>query len=351
MSVANDDLMQMYTSIFEQKRIRKFPGALPTTVTRKNKILLHYGFLVTLKADGDRCFAIIIEKKLFLHRRDGAITSFDLPTSFALHVFDCEFLEHENLLLIFDTLVYAEHAAYRLSLEQRSELVNHFLTKTVPKDQLRQYSYRHVNIPNLITPIASNYNVGTTWQLSDCGLKIENKPWYNFKDAATLWDNRKMVPYGVDGLIFGRLLCVYSPFSENPESVYKWKPEVTIDFMMIATHDNRRENFEVDKDVLSMLNRDRSGMDQLLHPSDEYRTNYKLYTCNERSEFLCVTRCRLQKDENLDRKIGEFRWDKQSRSWHLERIRDDKYLPNNLMTTTSSLESILDDLTVNDIIT
>lgn len=356
MAVGNEELMQMYTSIFEKRRIRKFPGALPTTVTKKNKILLHYGFLVTLKADGVRCFAIINQNKLHLHRRDGAITTFDLPTTFNLHIFDCEFVESNNLLLIFDTLVYKEHPSYRLSLEQRSELANFFLCKIVPKEQQKIYAHTTVNVDYKIEPIPSNYKTDVTWQLTDCGLKIQNKLWYNFHDAETLWKYRNMVPYATDGLIFGRLLCVYSPFSENPESVFKWKPDITIDFMMFRIRDQQRQECDIDSEILSLLEEKgtmRQGMNDLLHPRNESRANYRLFTRNEHGDYLCVTRCNLEEDIQgyNDRKVGEFRWDRHSEQWCLELIRDDKHQPNNLTTTIASLNSILDNLSVLDLIT
>ena len=351
-AVTNDHLMQMYSKLFEQ-RIRKFPGALPTTITRENKILLHYGYLATLKADGDRCFAIVNNDTLLLHRRDGAVLTFALPTTFKLFVFDCEFVTSSNLLLIFDTLVYCEHPAHRLSLERRSELVNHFLCRVVPKDQRRVYANSIVDLQDNIRPIPTEYSQNVTWHIANGGPKVQNKPWYDFHDAAKLWEHRQMVPYATDGVIFNRLLCTYSPFSENPEAAFKWKPNVTIDFFMIFIPDSKRDNFACDRDVVHCVNDcDRKHMDDFLHPSDERRANYRLFTCNEQSEFLCVSRIDLdeQTERSHHRKVGEFYWQKNKRRWRLERVREDKHLPNNFTTTMSSLHSILDDLSIEDLI-
>lgn len=350
--VGSENLMQMYSTIFE-RRIRKFPGALPTTTTQKNKILLHYGFLATLKADGDRCFAIVNNDVLILHRRDGAITTFSLPTSFKLFVFDCEYVVSSNLLLIFDTLIYAEHAAHRLSLEQRSELANHFLSRIVPKDQRHVYANSIVDLPEVVSPIPTSYCAKVTWHIANGGPKVQNKPWYDFHDAAKLWEYRQMVPYATDGVIFNRLLCTYSPFSENPEAAFKWKPTVTIDFCMVVITDPTHDNLECDRDVVCAVDdADRDHMTDFLHPSDERRANYRLFTCNEHSEFLCVSRIHLHEDTQREhhRKVGEFYWDKTKRRWRLERVRHDKQLPNNFTTTLSSLHSILDNLQIDDLI-
>lgn len=351
-AITNDHLMLMYSKMFEQP-IRKFPGALPTTVTQTNKILLHYGFLATLKADGVRCFAIVNDDKLILHCRDGALATFQLQTSFKLCVFDCEYVESSNVLLIFDTLVYCEHNAHRLSLEQRSELANHFLNKVVPKDQQHMYANSIVDVENAVTPIPTSYRAGLTWHILNNGPKVQNKPWYNFHDAATLWQHRQMVPYATDGVIFGRLLCTYAPFSENPESAFKWKQDVTIDFLMMFIDDPRRDKCECDADILEKKeDSERSGMQDFLHPKDEWNANYGLFICNERSEFLCVSRIDIHESEkrSFHHKVGEFRWDANERCWLLERTRDDKQMPNNLITTRSSLHSILDNLSIEDLI-
>lgn len=332
-----------YCKLFEQ-RIQKFPGALPVAITKTNKVLLHYGFLCALKADGERVFAIVADTLLVLHYRDGHTTSFELSTKFQSCLFDCEYISKTNTLLIFDTLICNERATTRLSIEQRIEIANFFLSCIVPRQEQGLDSQ---NMVESLEPIPTAYKWARVWKIPN-GPCVQCKPLYNFHDVVTLWQDRKELPYPCDGIIFTRLLCAYSPFNQNPESVFKWKPNVTIDFLVMriqdTTHD-QQEGYVVDPAVFETST---EQMIVFLHPRNEKRSNYRLFAINDDCDFVCVSRCHLNDDSNLSRCVCEFSW--QNSRWALERTRKDKKTPNHLNTVISSFQSILDGITIDDLI-
>lgn len=349
MSIDVERLFALYTKLFERS-IRKFPGTLPVAVTKKNAIHLHYGYLCTLKADGERVFVILVGNVMILHKRDGVTLTFDLSKTFKSCVFDAEYVESANMLLLFDTLVLDEVPAIGLSIEQRVELANYFLSKQTPAQEQRAYAHTFVKTNN-IKPIPTSYDWGLTWQLATNGLKVQVKPLYDFHDAHELWNNNKMLPYACDGLIFTRLLNTYVPFTDEPESVLKWKPVITIDFYLSFIANSRvdRDHCLVDSAVRDVT---LDPLHTFTHPADERHANYKLLVANDKQQFVCASRCVLDEHESasFDQKIAEFRWDAALNIWIMHGVRDDKKAPNALTTFLSSCNGIIDNLSAHDLV-
>src|SRR6185436_7458156 len=59
-----------------------------------------------------------------------------------------------------------------------------------------------------------------------------------------IWDNRHLLHYSIDGLIFARRCCSYAAFRSDPHSVIKYKDlsAITLDFII----ENARTSYSLD---------------------------------------------------------------------------------------------------------
>jgi len=342
-------LFDPYSKLFDRK-IRKFPGALPVTLCRDKLPLLRYGYVVATKADGDRVFVVISRNVMMLHRRDGFVRKISLSCTFEHnYLFDAEYVPKCNQLLLFDTLVFANRATIYMSIEQRVELINFFLLKRTPKEE-HSMSHFICSKPD-VTPIPTSYQWGLTWTQEN--LAIQAKPIYHFKFTVALWKHIRELPYENDGLIFTRLMCGYRPFSEDIDSIFKWKPEHTIDFKIYY----RKSHDDIDVDAIQEEASSKFpslNIDSFLHPSNQREANHVLFV-DHASTKLCVSFCFLPVSENskfglchFDDKIGEFAWDAEDGVWNLVRMRPDKHEPNQLFSTLSCFESITHNIQIQD---
>ena len=276
-------------SILLDQKVTKFPGALPVSLDRQNLHTLRYGVVASLKADGERVFCFVTANRLVLMRRNNQFKSIPLLTPFSEeYIFDCEYIRELHLLLIFDTLLFANQPSWRLDYLQRVELALHFLSMCIPASERCVLDQGYVQDPK---PLPSAYSYGTTWNMN--GLMVQVKPPYAPDTVKTLWKHRHHVRYACDGIIFSRLWCTYRPFSDTVCSILKWKPCVTLDFVVrfcesnnqpillrlppLSAHASLRSHSTDDSLVAPA-----SAFNIFSHPSDELRRNVLLEAAMER---------------------------------------------------------------------
>jgi len=335
-----EQLMAPLTKLFGQK-ITKFPGMMPTSVDRTNVSLLQFGYCASSKADGDAVLGFIHDNKLVLMRRNKQTKSFLLSTNFKKDfVFDGEYIAHRNRFLIFDTLVFQSEPLYRENYPIRIELANYFINELCPKTEL--HLYRNTIIADdTVKPLPSNYTHGITWKTETISLQV--KPPYAAWDAAQLWYNRNLLPYGCDGIIFTRLWCGYRPFSEDLEAVLKWKEEVTADFLVKT---NAKDKIACDQYGNAIY-----LPQQWAFPADCEQQNALLYSLYN-ADAVPVSSCVLINEEQkllATNQICEFAWNKELCIWVWIRSRTDKLTPNNVHTVIACVKSMRDNITIEEI--
>ena len=332
--LTEEQLFAPLTALFNQK-ITKFPGTLPESLDSKNVQILRYGYVCALKADGDRVFCLLEGSKMRMLRRNKQYKtfglSFDLQTDF---IFDAEWIEDLHLLLLFDTLLFANQPCWRLNYTHRLELAKYFLTTMIPDVERHMYESCYIHDP---PPLPSKYQHGVTWQSPS--FQVQVKPVYAPEHVAQLWNNRSLMRYNCDGIIFTRLWCTYRPFCEPTQSVMKWKPCVTIDFYVAP--------LAVKETVKPQIP---SQFEPFICPENQSTCNVVLQSVHDGA--LCNFSYALIRKKVLELclgKICEFRWNMDLSAWIVERARLDKTSPNTLVTVFACLQSICDKLEISDI--
>jgi hypothetical protein len=316
--------------------INSFPGTLPVSLSRK-MLLRHlpYGYLVSLKADGERAFLFIVQDKqtifhaTLLHRDlqlQVLMQNYtDLEKHHTVTVFDVEVLQ--DCLLVFDTLVFASHSlvsddylfriecAKRWTHEYRSESVVAISKAMLWTD------------PSLsaFTP-ASKF--GTNCVVLSAKWHIFVKPVFYTHGLAKMWTYYSAVPsIQKEGLIFTRLLQSYTPFRSNVHSVLKWKvyDRISCDFKCVQT---LCSPVLAESDV-----------------PDQYRPqqgNTYLMVVDDSKELVwCKANCALTDV------IGEFVF--RDSAWHMVKQRADKVHANSKETVENTVRNMQENITFQDL--
>lgn len=346
--LVENQLLFPLSIIFNQK-ISKFPGALPQSVDASNVRSLSQGYVAALKADGDRIYIFIAKNKMLLLRRDKRYTIYTLNHTFEkTYIFDGEFIEKKNLVLLFDSIYY-NHKQNTIMFDYRIrlDLCNHFLNVVVPEEHRFEFENTYIQHPK---PLKSNFSWGTTYKAGT--VNIQSKPVYAIEDVESLWENRFSLSYDCDGIIFSRLWCRYQPFAENPSAFLKWKLDVTVDFEIqpVVVPSSREESrgcmdFQPDKKVPVD-----NVFDMFIHTSEESLHNVVLL-CSIDTIPSPFSTC-VMPPETLDicsKQVCEFGWNNAKRNWEFLRIRKDKIAPNTLETVLSCIMAMKDNIHLKDI--
>ena len=156
------------------------------------------------------------------------------------------------------------------------------------------------------------------------------------------------LPYESDGLIFTRILCAYTPYTQNKESILKWKPTTTIDFKVCKL----KNTYSVQNETLGLiedcgyLSREKD-FEFFLDPKNQRHANYALLSVHN-NDSVRVSCCVLDTGVE-DGCVAEFSWDDKHKRWQLRNMRPDKQHPNSFVTVLSSFVSLLDNIQVEEI--
>ena len=189
------------------------------------------GYTVTNKADGERCFLVVVrDRRLLRWSKDGRIAWTGLTATNDKHlgdVMDGEFLPDRNLYCVFDAYQFRGKNITRLPLMTTDNDV----TKEPLKSRL---GCAHLFVEDLKTDF--------TVLSAKTPMRIETKMFLAGNGAAmelaikTLLDTK--FEYPTDGLIFTPRSSAVAPISDRKGDtwlrVYKWKPadQNSIDFLV-----------------------------------------------------------------------------------------------------------------------
>ncbi len=301
-----------------QTQIHSFPGALPVSVDHGTIAKVAFGYIFSLKADGNRVFLIFGEGSCFVVERDMQqikhIGTYKTAQDSVWYMFDAEILPRESLILIFDTLVFRSQSIIRLEIGTRLEMAKWFCLNCLEVVQI------HKDDPYLKQTLPSNYDFVSA-HLGNFTIRV--KPVFTLNHLADIWNNKEKREthnqFPEDGLIFTRRCCQYKPFREDPESVYKWKPLVTLDFYVVP--------FEQKVCITD-------------HPCTCTEGNVMLCTSSKEEPIECFSLATFS-SEDLELYCGnitECKW--KLGNWEPMRLRMDKPSPNRLETVLKTLPAI-----------
>ena len=208
----------------------------PTTMKRRhiradrpNNILT--GYTVTNKADGERCFLVVMrDKRMIMVRPNGTITWTGMTTTKDVHVNDVvdgEFIEDKNLFCIFDVYSFRGTNTTRLPLMTTDSDVE----ANPLKSRL-----------GCAREFVSDLRRDFVTQMTSRPLRVETKMFLAGDGPAMEEAINTMLTtefeYETDGLVFTPRSSPVAPLSERRgntwTTVYKWKPPAqnSIDFLV-----------------------------------------------------------------------------------------------------------------------
>lgn len=332
-------IFKALSALFGQK-LKKFPGTLPVTIDRENQHELRHGFVASLKADGNRNLCILEGNKMRWMKRDKIVITFELTHTFENDfTFDVEWEPKSKMLLLFDTLLFNNINLIGADYLQRISLASHFLNHIVPQAECKSFPQTVITDP---CPIALGSDLARCWKTPFCVVQV--KPPYYGVDAAKLWNARHQMRYRSDGIIFTRLWCTYKPFSDpNSVSIFKWKPQNTIDFRMDKITSKNRF---VPKEVYH------SKFDLFHHPDNESDCNVVLSVQDDAQTLFPFTFARVPDAIMLLCKgqVCEFMWNDDQNIWEFQMVRSDKPGPNYLPTVLSCCRSISQNIQIEELV-
>lgn len=319
MELKKEEFLEFLTEVFQcflsDHKVNSFPGNLPISLQKQHLLMLGFGYAISQKVDGERTFIFIAQNHVFSINRNLDIQFLGTVNADKTHVylFDAEMVANLNLILIFDTLVFQSINVLRTCITQRNELARNFLHE-YGKPKKEDDFFAKIRYP-------SNY--------PHCDLTIENwvievKPLFQYHHLKTIYESQSRLPFDCDGLVFSRLWAAYKPFTQDPNSLIKWKEITTIDFLVLDT----------------------SKFTKLIDtkfPEFQIQNGNFLLACSS-TEFFSFIDC----DESFENKIVECKW--QEDRWVPLKIRTDKKSPNKLTTVLKSLINIKDPIYLEDFI-
>lgn len=346
------DLLTSLSTAFETT-LTSFPGNLPVSLERKMVEQIAFGYLFTLKADGlERIFIIVLEEgKVFIVNRQLQMTFIGEIKLQCFHdkwfLFDAELVhvDGDNKLLIFDTLIFRSLSVLQEEIATRYELAKFFLAHIVSDSRPEPLNALH------------EWSIHSSCEFHEVHMvpnwQIRVKPLWTHNHLAEVWANQKLAEYPVDGLIFVRRLCSYEPFRCNPDSLIKWKPVHTIDFVLLAfAPDLYPLNLDKTKELLCFRRTEGDALLCLPGPTKAPVWLSAIWTqSSTQSPMQSSTQSSMQSKSppnSLLGKIVECAW--KNDEWCIQRIRTDKDTANSQETVLRTLASILDHIELQDII-
>ncbi len=298
------------SQLFHQKQISSFPGALPVNIDQSLIATVAFGYVFSLKADGIRVFLMIGRERCVAVGRDMEFVNIGnmQENEDTWYCFDAEMIPNSKLILIFDTLVFRSQSVIREEIGHRFEMAKCFLSQSDLGNE-KDNTPKEEDFFNKMT-LPSNYSFASI-QIGKWTLKV--KPIFTLNHLTDVWNHRKECGFEEDGIIFVKRCCEYSPFRENDMSVLKWKPKITLDFM-----------------VLPFIH----SMDITKNPCVCFIGNVMLCTSNDPASCFSLATF----PERFMHKITECYWEKSQ--WIPIRVRGDKTSPNTYETVLKTLDAI-----------
>ena len=241
-----------YLGLIKSNNPNDFIAASPVTIHRDNLLKSSFikniqnNYAVTLKADGDRNFLIVISSdnedengKIFIFDNNfNFIDTGYKDTVWTNTLIEAEYVQNNGVreLYMYDIL-FSKNQDVRKShlIDFKKEVKS--ITRLELLDQFEKSNSR-INI----------------FSLEKC-IKLKNKKYIQsfradgsdiFQKAKELWDSRKYNTFNVDGIIFVPKYQYYPLRGGSWEYLFKWKPPQlnTIDFLIRVIKDDNGQDIK-----------------------------------------------------------------------------------------------------------
>ena len=338
--------LRLLNVVFSQdnREVRTFPGALPISISRKELPGVAFGYVWSVKADGNRKFLFIDDteekQKWWTLGRDMKTDCVpQLQHNSVISILDVEVCD--DVMYVFDALMVQNIVTIRKCVLERMEIAAAMLTK-LPQYQTNWWwdDFEPYMVP-------TNYNRSACHLLSGSNMKLVVKPFFVYSSLPKVWPivSQRLLN---DGIIFTRIFQKYESYRSAPLSFIKWKPRelITIDTVIYNNVDgvSPRVIFQIPVEfslrtkgnVIMCVTRtatsgvSRSGKKN--HREQNMLKDTALAHGNVDGDMFDLI--------NIDGKIGEFSWT--GTAWHLLRLREDKTHSNTLDTICKTIENLTD---------
>ena len=228
----------------KNNKFNKFIAASPVTIHKENLIRstefpnIYNRYAVTLKADGERYFLFISE--------NGAM--YLINTKFDIMACGQTNPSYKNTLIegeLVDTNINKVFYAYDMLFNLGQDIRNRWLKTMKRDDQIEEKFLGRIDfldrfLKDKNTKIIDDYKNDKDNRNI---IQIKKKPYeYSFRNDGSdifskikkIWDERKMNPFNVDGIILCPIMEHYPLRGGGWKSLFKWKPPDlnTIDFLV-----------------------------------------------------------------------------------------------------------------------
>lgn len=351
------DELKLLNVVFsnDNREVRSFPGALPISLSRQQLQNLPFGYVWSIKVDGERAFLFVCcfagEYTCWTLSRDLQRTNLT-KGSVPIFVEDCEISildveVCEGVVYIFDVLMFNNVVVTRKCVLQRLEMAYKLLTLMPNSNTNTPWWWS--DLPEVsMTPTQYNRDVTCALQPK---LQLVVKPFFLYcKLHVVLPLIKPRVVH--DGIVFTRLFQEYKSYRSEPLAFIKWKniDQITID-CVIRVNSKCRPNtvFGVSQDytvrtsgniIICVSRADKTGV-----RTQDRNQNLNTPNTDIPLAYANVDERHYNPLTKLDGTVGEFGWcDKVG--WFLHRLRPDKMKSNSLYTVVKTIENLKDEITV-----
>ncbi|CAI2367689.1 unnamed protein product [Moneuplotes crassus] len=371
-----------------------FPGAQPVSMERGHLLgqMAKNKYLCCEKTDGVRYLCVITKNKSLLIDRNYNIFGIILPnlnfsgkTQDYIHVFDGELIQDKGgdlpIYLIFDALMVNCKNIMILTFENRLKIVN---SKVIKRLRLKEYfELKEEPADDYKTSEDEEGNVKSQKKLPSTTVLVNLKDFYLDVHTKVLWE--KIIPkldHANDGIIYTMNECPYYP--GTCQQIIKWKPALlnSVDFnlKLITSFSDQEyiwglyartyESPEYLYDCIFFENAEENEKWRKLHSQTYTHANPNpvIVECAFRPDLSYDNLIRFNKykrtgmlsaypredhikrDFKFDTEISYTEKKQLKGGWVIERQRTDKEFPNSLMVAKNIKETILDPVSIEDII-
>lgn len=332
------NINELYKNLFfdfDDDKHKGFPGALPVSLDRSKLVDVRASYVLSPKADGDRCFLLMMSDvdgimnviKIDRLHRMKLLSPFKSKaiTKKQVYVFDAE--QVDNVLLLFDCLMFDNVVETRNNYLLRLHRIKMFMEKFgVLIPGLALHSMLDEKL--LVNPSCDNI----VFCESD-DLQIQSKPVCISKNIKRVYE-ACLDKYKVDGVVATKIMCNVTKYRDSFDALLKWKQSHTIDFLVMF-----------DELAVSFTGGMKSG---------KYVKRFGKVSLLTTPITMCESKRHVfsranEEDFTYEKHHGkivecEFVDDK----WKPMVVRHDKYVPNSVNTVFRTCNNIEENITIDE---
>lgn len=346
--------------------IRSFPGNLPVSLDRGSlHNVIPFGYVCSLKADGERCFLFLVsfwvdgkryrqaytydrsERVRFLNDRLGFgenDNDDDDPDvqELSLSILDVEVVG--DLLLCFDLLCAENHVYVEECYLKRHGALEGLLRRWVDPSAAPYYDDGSGSSVSAWRDIATEQLTTSRDDVPvvhfPAGQTLVVKPIFDLVKAGSMWETyRKKGAATMEGIIFTRLRNRYEPFRCSGMSVVKWKhlAVVSVDFSVFPVRE---------KDAVVGC----EGVPEEYTTGTTGNVSLGCRHVSGRQDDVVVCRGYVGPEVHdvlVSGTICEFVYD--TGRWTCIKVRRDKTFANTVETFRRTVESLVENITIDEI--